>query len=207
MDLGSGRRVDRGRQPAEIDRADHADEDPENQYELALRDQVGLAGLVNELGDFEHGPVNREVFQLRVDDQAEHQAEQRDGQPSHQQRPAVDPVEGDRAEIREHQVRLAAAVPNRRWRLGRLLGRLRRCRRLCRRDNGHGCQQQRKERGGTQANKHCGEHRSVRVLSVSPSGQSPKTKNRTRSSGGFTTKVAKEGPDPHTRKSPTRSAP
>ena len=41
------------------------DEDLEDQDELALRDQIGLAGLVNQLGDLEHRPVHRQVLQLR----------------------------------------------------------------------------------------------------------------------------------------------
>ena len=38
-------------QHAEVEHHDHADEDLEDQDELALRDQIGLARLVNQLGD------------------------------------------------------------------------------------------------------------------------------------------------------------
>ena len=47
------------------------DEDLEDGDELALRDQVGLAGLVDQLRDLAHRPVHRQVLQLVEDDQAE----------------------------------------------------------------------------------------------------------------------------------------
>ena len=53
-------------QEAEVDDHDRADEELEDQDELALRDQVGLAGLVDQLGDLEHRAVHRQVLQ-RVD--------------------------------------------------------------------------------------------------------------------------------------------
>ena len=40
-----------GRQRAEVERDDGADEEPQNHQELALLNQVGLAGLVDELGN------------------------------------------------------------------------------------------------------------------------------------------------------------
>ena len=47
------------------------DEDLEDREELPLRDQIGLAGLVNQLRDLAHRPVHRQVLQLVQDDQAE----------------------------------------------------------------------------------------------------------------------------------------
>jgi hypothetical protein len=58
-------------QDAEIEDHDHADEDLEEQDELALRDQIGLAGLVNQLGDLTHRRVYRQPFCLREDHQTE----------------------------------------------------------------------------------------------------------------------------------------
>ena len=86
---GSGER-------AEVERDDGADEQPENQQELALLNQVGLARLVDELGDLAHRRMHRHVLQLRVDDQAEEQPERADDQAAEQQRVAVDAAEGDR---------------------------------------------------------------------------------------------------------------
>ena len=60
---------------AEIQHDDDGDEDLEDGDELALRDQVGLAGLVNQLGDLAHRAVHRQVLQLVEDDQAEEDAE------------------------------------------------------------------------------------------------------------------------------------
>src|SRR6266542_2979169 len=65
-------------QRTEVEDHDDADEQLEKQDELTLRDQVCLARLINELRDLEHGPVHRQVLELRVDDEAEHQAQQAD---------------------------------------------------------------------------------------------------------------------------------
>ena len=51
-------------QRAEVERDDGADEELEDQQELALLDQVGLARLVDELGDLEHRLVHRQVLEL-----------------------------------------------------------------------------------------------------------------------------------------------
>ena len=103
-------RVDGRRQAAEVDRADDADEHPEDQDEPPLRDQIGLAGLVDQLRDLEHRPVHRQVLQVVVDDQAEHQAEDADAEAAHQQGASVDPLELDRPEVGQHEVRFAAGM-------------------------------------------------------------------------------------------------
>jgi hypothetical protein len=48
-------------EPAEVEHDDRPDEDLEDQDELALGDQVGLAGLVDQLGDLAHRLVHRHV--------------------------------------------------------------------------------------------------------------------------------------------------
>ena len=78
------------------------------QDELALRDQVRLAGLVDQLGDLEHRLVHGQVLQLPVDHQAEEQAEHADDEAAHEQRAAVHAQELDRGEIGEDEARLAA---------------------------------------------------------------------------------------------------
>jgi hypothetical protein len=113
MDHFVSYRIDGRRQPAEVDRGDDADEDPENEDELALRDEVGLAGLVDELGDLVHRPVHGQVLQLDVDHHAEDEPEHTHAQPHHQQRAPVDASELDLAEVREDQVRLAAGMRRR----------------------------------------------------------------------------------------------
>ena len=57
-------------QHAEVQNDDDGDEDFQNQEELALRDEVGFAGFVDQLGDFAHGAVHRQVFQARINGQA-----------------------------------------------------------------------------------------------------------------------------------------
>ena len=51
--------------------------DLQNDQELHLRDQIGFAGLVNQLRDLEHGFMHRRVLQLVINDQAEQQAQAR----------------------------------------------------------------------------------------------------------------------------------
>ena len=69
----------------EVGDHDDRDEGPEERDELDLGDQVGLAGLIDQLGDLEHGLVHREVPDLGVLHEAEADAEQADDQPDQQQ--------------------------------------------------------------------------------------------------------------------------
>jgi hypothetical protein len=104
---------------AEVKDHDHADEDLEEQDELALRNQVGLAGLVDQLRDVEHRLVDGQVLQLREDRHAERESQDTHDQAGHQERAAVDAMEVDRAEIRKNEVGFAACVTcllRRRWR-------------------------------------------------------------------------------------------
>ena len=86
------------------------DEHPEHQDELALREQIGLARLVNQLGHFAHRLVHRQVLELGERHQPEEQAERADHQAAHQQRAPVDPPEVDDRQVGHHEVRLAAHV-------------------------------------------------------------------------------------------------
>ena len=92
----AGRGVDGRRKPPEIDGDDRADEQPEHQEELALLQQVGLAGLVNQLGDLEHRAVDGQALELPVDQQAEQQAERRDQDAGEEQRVTVESEERSR---------------------------------------------------------------------------------------------------------------
>ena len=60
-------------QHAEVEHDDDGDEDLENREKPALGQQVGLAGLINELGDLPHRPVHREVPEPVQDHQRERQ--------------------------------------------------------------------------------------------------------------------------------------
>ena len=59
---------------AEVDHHDGADEELEEKDELALRDEIRLAGLVNELRDVPHRLVHRQVLEPGEDHQAEREA-------------------------------------------------------------------------------------------------------------------------------------
>jgi hypothetical protein len=51
--------------------------------------------------------------QLAENHQAEHEAEHADAEAAHEQRAAVDPLERDLPEIRQHEVRFASGMPGR----------------------------------------------------------------------------------------------
>jgi hypothetical protein len=50
-----------------------------------LREEVGFARLVNELGHFAHRLVDRRIFELRIDDKPEDDPEHRNDQAEHQE--------------------------------------------------------------------------------------------------------------------------
>ena len=78
--------------------ADHdGDEDPEQSKELALLQQVGLAGLPDELGDLPHRPVGRQPAHPEEDDETEDQTQCADDQSERKQVAAADAVEADRS--------------------------------------------------------------------------------------------------------------
>ncbi len=64
-------------QKPEVENDDGADEQLEDQQELSLSEQVGLAGFIDQLGDIQHRPVHRHVLQLLVNHQAEQQSKDR----------------------------------------------------------------------------------------------------------------------------------
>ena len=95
-------------QETEVQDHDDPDEDLEQQDELALRDQVRLAGLVDQLGDLPHRLVHGHVLELPVDDEPEHQPQHADGEPQHEQGPATHAGHAGLAEVRNLEVRLAS---------------------------------------------------------------------------------------------------
>ncbi len=111
---------------AEVDHHDGADEELEEKDELALRDEIRLAGLVNELGDVPHRLVHRQVLEPGEDHEAERESAHAHEQARHQQRAGVDAMELHGPEVRQDQIRFAACVTRRflRDRDGRRGGRL-----------------------------------------------------------------------------------
>ena len=59
-------------QHTEIEHDDHGDEEFQQEEKLALCNQVGLAGLIDQLGNLAHGAMHRQVLQPRVNHQTEH---------------------------------------------------------------------------------------------------------------------------------------
>ncbi len=105
---GAGRGVDGLGEEAEVDGGDGPDEEPQDHDEAPLRDEVGLAGLVDQLGDFAHRAVDGQVLELRVNPHPEAEAERADDDAEHEEGAPVDAEELDRAEVGQHEVGLAA---------------------------------------------------------------------------------------------------
>ncbi len=101
-----------GAKTAEVERDNHRDESPEHKNELALRHQIGFAGLIDQLGNVAHRAMNRQVLQLHIDRQAEQQAADAEQQSDRQK---VMPVQAEEIckaharQIRQDQVGFASA--------------------------------------------------------------------------------------------------
>ena len=98
------------RKHAEVQHDHDGDEDPQEKQELALREEVRFAGLVNQLGNFAHRAVHRQVFQTAINGQSEDQSEDAKQNPERQQLVPVDPKERDLREVGKFQARLASGV-------------------------------------------------------------------------------------------------
>jgi len=98
-------------QQPEVEDDDDSDEHFEQDEELALRGEVSLAGLVDQLGDFPHGGMHRHVAQPHENDEPENQAEGADDEATQQQVVTADAVEeGSYAEIGQLEVGFAASL-------------------------------------------------------------------------------------------------
>ena len=78
------------RQPAEVSRNNDRDESPQQQDEFALRDQIRLAGFVDQFRNFAHGAMHRQVFQPHKDRHAKAEPEQAEQDSDQQQFVAID---------------------------------------------------------------------------------------------------------------------
>jgi hypothetical protein len=94
-------------QHAKIKHNDGRNKRPQQHQELALREQIGLAGFVNQLRNFAHGAMYRQVLQPHVNQHAKAQTEDAEQQPYHQQPMPVDPEERNRRKVGQFQSRLA----------------------------------------------------------------------------------------------------
>ena len=97
-------------QEAEVEHHDGADEDLEQEDELALGDEVRLAGLVDQLGDLPHRGVDGQVLELVEDHEAEDEPQHAHAEPDREQRAAADTGDVYLREVGNLQARLAAAM-------------------------------------------------------------------------------------------------
>ena len=96
-------------QEAEVEDDDDADEALEQHQEFPLCREVGFAGLVNQLGNFEHRPVYGHVLQPHINDQAENHAQHAKKQTEHQQAAAADAAQKrNTIQVRQVQIGLAS---------------------------------------------------------------------------------------------------
>ncbi len=116
--IGDARRLEAD-QP-EVGHHHRADEDLEDEQELALLDQVGLARLVDEVGDVGHRLVNRQVLDGVVGPGAEQQPEDADDQAGEQDLVAGHAEEVTGVQVGQLDVDLAARPVRRLLRPGRL---------------------------------------------------------------------------------------
>ena len=62
----------------------------QDEEELALREEIGLAGFPDQFRNIPHRLMHGQIAQLLVSEQAEQQAQRADAQARHQQGAAVD---------------------------------------------------------------------------------------------------------------------
>ncbi len=96
------------RQPSEVSQDDDRDERPQDHQELALGDQVGLAGFVDQVGDVAHGAMDRHLLELEANRQPKEQSKGAEDEADGEQLVPVHPEKADRREIRELQAGFAA---------------------------------------------------------------------------------------------------
>ena len=107
---------------AEVERDDRPDEHFQEQDELALRYEICLTRLVDELRDGTHRRVHRHVLEARIDDESEQQAERADEQSALEQPGARHAeerhVDGGSGQVRDDEVRFATSGSLERGRRG-----------------------------------------------------------------------------------------
>ncbi len=101
-------------QAAVVDDEDRPDEELQDEDELALRDEVRLARLVDELGHVAHRLVHGQVLQLAVHDEPESETGEADQDAGHEQRAARESEERHRGEVGQDELGLVGAGARRR---------------------------------------------------------------------------------------------
>src|SRR5207249_935738 len=77
-DRQSDRNRMHGSEPAEVHDDHNSDKHPQDHQEFSLGEEVGLAGLIDQLGNVEHRFVDGQVLQVGIDRQPETQAKDAD---------------------------------------------------------------------------------------------------------------------------------
>src|SRR5205823_12622550 len=88
-----------GVQKSEVAENHHRDEGPQDEDELSLRHQIGLAGLVDQLGNLTHGLVDRKVLQVQINSQSKEQPQEAEDQADKEQVVAGHAQERNRRQV------------------------------------------------------------------------------------------------------------
>src|SRR5882724_10058504 len=96
-------------QESEVGHDNNRDEHPQQHDELALRDQVGLASLIDQLRDVAHRLMNSQIFELQVDAKSKEKSEKAEQQADHQQIVAVHAQKINLRQVGKSEVRLTSA--------------------------------------------------------------------------------------------------
>ena len=91
-------------QHGEIGEDDDRNERPQQEQELALVEQIGLAGLPDQLRNLEHRSMRGQAFQVNVHEEAENHAQNTGQRPEHEQAVAVHAEEVNLSQIRKLQI-------------------------------------------------------------------------------------------------------
>src|SRR5262249_49710058 len=100
---GDGGGMDRS-EHAEVEDNDDGDENPEEEEEFALRDEIGLAGFVDEFGNVAHGLMHGKILEAAVNGEAEDEAEDAEDDTEEEEFVAVNAEKADAGEIGELEV-------------------------------------------------------------------------------------------------------
>ncbi len=96
---GDENRLARNRgEHAEIKNDDDGDENPKEEKKFALRNEIGLAGFVDKLGNLSHGAMHGHVLEAGENGHAEQQAENADADSKQKKLMSVNAEKGDRGE-------------------------------------------------------------------------------------------------------------
>ena len=105
-----------GSEDTEVKDNDHGDEEPKEHKEFALREEISLASLVDQLGNVAHRLVHGHAFEAAVDGQPENEPKHAEDDAEEKQLVAIDSEKSYLRKIRHLQASFTAGFLSRSWR-------------------------------------------------------------------------------------------